>query len=131
MRRYFCFIRLLTHLNATAKILKKNHICNSSLHISKNSCTFAPQTNNNWFADILLKAFALFEDSFNLPHLNFSCSENNAIRSRLYVGFSAYIGYEGCGSPNEPIAVGSRFFVYLYCDSKENQNTNQLKTEKQ
>ena len=38
------------------------------LHISKISCTFAPQTNNNWFADILLKAFALFEDSFKLGH---------------------------------------------------------------
>lgn len=39
-RRCFCFIRLLTHPNATAKILKKNHICNSFLHISKISCTF-------------------------------------------------------------------------------------------
>ena len=127
----FCFIHLVTHLNATAKILKKNHICNSSLHISKNSCTFAPQTNNNWFADILLKAFALFEDSFNLPHLNFSYSENNAIRSRVCVGFLHVLDTKGCGSPNEPIAVGSRFFVYLCFNINRIQNINQLKTEKQ
>ena len=113
-RRCFCFIRLLTHLNATAKILKKSHICNSSLHISKNSCTFAPQTSNNWFADILLKAFALFEDSFNLPHLNFSYSENNAIRSRVCVGFLHVLDTKGCGSPNEPIAVAHAFCVPIF-----------------
>jgi hypothetical protein len=49
-------------------------------------------------------------------------------RSRVCVGFSALECY-GSPSPKEPIAVGSRFFVYQCCDSKENQNTNQLKTK--
>ena len=39
------------------------------LHTCKFFRTFA--TANPKFADISLKAFALFEDSFNLPHLNF------------------------------------------------------------
>ena len=40
-----------------------------NLQIYKFCSTFA--TANQKFADILLKAFALFEDSFNLPHLKF------------------------------------------------------------
>ena len=58
------------------------------LHIYIFFRNFAPQIRAIGLADILLKAFALFEDSFNLPHLNY-LSENNAKRSRLYVGFSA------------------------------------------
>ena len=38
------------------------------LHIYIFFRNFAPQIRAIGFADILLKAFALFEDSFNHPH---------------------------------------------------------------
>jgi hypothetical protein len=58
-----------------------------------------------------------------LPQFEFSYSENIAKRSRLRRGLSAYLDTKGCGSLNEPIAVGSRFL----CAILTNNNINHLK----
>ena len=80
--------------------------------------TFAAQSGQSACRHIK-KAFALFEDLFNLPHLNFSYSENIAKRSRFIRGLSVNIGYERCGSLNKPIAVVHVFCVYI-CEDIEN-----------
>ena len=92
-------------------------------------CTANP--SNRFCRHILLKAFALFGNLFISRQFEFLSFRNTAKRSRVCVGFLCILEIDRSRDLNKPIAVGSRFFVYLCCDSKENQNTNQLKTEKQ
>ena len=64
---------LAVQCSAIIRRAKKHKKMRFFLHTCKFFTTFA--TANPKFADILLKAFALFEDSFNHPHIEFTFRE--------------------------------------------------------
>ena len=90
------------------------------LHTCKFYCTFA--TANPKFADILLKAFALFEDSFKLGHFEITLLRIMRNAHVYTWAFLHILECYGSPSPKEPIAVGSRFCIYMSSKNKMNIN---------
>ena len=90
------------------------------LHTCKFFTTFA--TANQKFADISLKAFALFEDSFKLGHFEITLLRIMRNAHVYTWAFLHILECYGSPSPKEPIAVGSRFCIYMSSKNKMNIN---------